>query len=152
MAMNFEDFDKEFDVEGLKKDIKEVEKNGGTFKEVPVGTYEIKIVNLEATVSKTNKPMIKGQFKVLEGEYKGSSIFMNQLVDRDFLLDNMTKFLQSLDVFDAEDVYFDGFKNYNELIMDIMEEIDKEKYEYLLKYSENDKGFKQFKILKKYTK
>ncbi len=152
MAIDFKKFDKEFDAEGIKKELKEIEKNGVTFKEVPLGTYEVKITKLELSVSKTNKPMVRGQFKVLEGEYKGSNIFMNQLVDEGFKVDIMNKFLKQLEVFDDEDIYFENFSSYEELILDIMEEIDTQKYEYLLEYGEDNKGFKTYKIKEKYTK
>ncbi len=152
MALDFKKFDKAFDIEGLKKDIKDAEAGNITFKEVPLGTYEIKIVKLELGESKTEKPMVKGQFKVLEGEYKGSSIFMNQLVDEGFKIDIMNRFLKSLDAFDESEIYFESYAAYNDLLLDIAEEIEKRKLEYLLEYSENDKGYKQYKIKEVYTK
>jgi len=152
MAVNFDEFDKKFDIEGLQKDIKEAEAGNVSYKEVPVGTYEIRIVKLELGESKSKKPMIKGQFKILEGEYKGSYIWMNQLVDEGFKLDIMNKFLRSLEVFEDSEILFTSYKDYNDLILDITEEIDTKGYEYLLEYGENDKGYKQFKIKEKYIK
>ena len=45
----FDKWNKAIDVEGLAKDTKEVEANGGTgeYAEIPVGTYEIKIEKME---------------------------------------------------------------------------------------------------------
>ena len=132
----FEKFDKVYDNEGLKKDIEDAKENGGgNFEEVPVGTYEVKIEKLELVESKSNKPMISCWFKVLAGDCKGRLIFMNQLVDEGFKINLVNEFLKSLD----------RFKQYNELILDIHEAIDG-KLEYLLDYSENNKGYKKFTI------
>lgn len=152
MAVDFKKFDKAFDIDGLKKDIKEAESGNTTFKEVPLGTYEVKIVKLELSESKTEKPMVKAQFRVLEGEYKGSSIFMNQLVDEGFKIDIMNKFLKSLEAFDESEIYFESYSSYNDLLLDIAEEIEKHKLEYLLEYAENKKGYKQYTIEEVYTK
>ena len=151
--MDFSKFDKKFDLEGLKKDIKDAEENKREYKEVPHGTYEIKVVKLELGVTKENpRPMVKGQFKVLEGEYKGSSIFMNQVITEGFQIDIVNKFLISLEVFDVEDIFFESYKDYNDLLLDVTEEIEKQKLEYLLKYSETSKGFSTFEIKDVYRK
>lgn len=151
--MDFSKYDKNCDLEGLKKDIKEAKENGVTFKEVPHGTYEVKVVKLELGLTKDNpRPMVKGQFKVVEGEYKGSSIFMNQVITEGFQIDLINKFLISLDVFDAEDIYFESYKDYNDLLLDIAEEIEKQKVEYLLEYKENNKGFNVYTIKDIYHK
>lgn len=152
MAVDFKKFDKAFDIDGLKKDIKDAEAGNVSFKEVPFGTYEVKIVKLELSESKTEKPMVKAQFKVLEGEYKGSSIFMNQLVDEGFKIDIMNKFLKSLEAFDESEIYFESYSSYNDLLLDIAEEVEKRKLEYLLGYHENAKGYKQYIIEEVYTK
>lgn len=144
----FDKFDKVYDNEGLKKDIEEAKENGGgNFEEVPVGTYEVKIEKLELVESKSNKPMISCWFKVLAGDCKGRLIFMNQLVDEGFKINIMNEFFKSLD--SGEEIYFDSFKQYNDLILDIHEAIDG-KLEYLLDYSENNKGYKKFTIKEVY--
>ncbi len=71
--------------------------------------------------------MVKGQFRVVEGEFKGSSIFMNQLVDEGWKINMMNDFLQSLDVIDPEDIYFESYSDYNDLILEIAEEREKAK-------------------------
>ena len=119
------------------------ENGGGDFKEVPTGNYEVKIEKLELKESKTNKPMVSIWFKILDGEYKNSLIFMNQLVDEGFKINIMNEFLKSLES-DME-IYFDSFKQYNDLLLDIHECIDG-KLEYLLEYGENKKGYKTYKI------
>ena len=152
MAIDFKKFDKAFDIDELKKDIKDAEAGNVTFKEVPLGTYEVKIVKLELSESKTEKPMVKAQFKVLEGAYKGSSIFMNQLVDEGFKIDIMNKFLKSLEAFDESEIYFESYSSYNDLLLDIAEEVEKRKLASLLEYGEHKNGSKQYTIEAVYTK
>ena len=142
----FDKWNKAIDGEGLAKDVKEVEKNGGTanFEEVPTGEYEVKIDKMELKESSKGDPMFSCWFKIVEGERKNSLIFMNQVITRDFQIHIVNEFLRSLGTEMA--VEFDGnYEHYNNLIMDVMELIDG-KNEFLLDYSENKKGFKQYKI------
>lgn len=142
--MNWEEFDKSIDLEGLKQDVEEAKENGGgNYEEVPLGTYEVKIEKLELTKSKSDKPMVSVWFKIVEGDHKNQYIFMNQLVTEGFQFTIVNDFLNSLD--SGIDVYFDSYKQYNDLILDIHEAIDG-KLEYLLNYDENKKGYKTFKI------
>ena len=143
MAIDFSKFDKKVDLEGLKQDITEAEENGGgEFKEVPHGNYEVAITKLELDESKKGDPMVKVWFKILEGEYKGSLIFMNQVITRGFQIHIVDEFLRSLET-DIE-VGFVSYADYAQLLMDIYEAINGN-YEYGLKYGEN-KGFNTFEI------
>ena len=97
MAVDFSKFDKAVDLEALKEDIKEVEENGGgDFREVPHGQYEVKIHKLEQVLSKKGDPMLSVWFKVIEGQYKGSYIFMNQVITQPFQIHIAKEFLKSL--------------------------------------------------------
>lgn len=148
--MNFDKFDKAFDIDALKKDVEEAKENGGgNYEEVPTGTYEVKVEKLELKESSTNKPMVTVWFKILEGDHKGQYIFYNQLVDEGFKINIMNEFLTSLD--SGVDVYFDSFKQYNDMILDIHEAIDGDGLEYLLEYGENKKGYKTYKIEEVYS-
>jgi len=139
----WEKFDKEIDVEGLKADAKEAAKNGGNFKEVPHGTYEVKVDKMELKESKTGKPMLSIWFKILDGQYKNSLIFYNQVLSTGFGLHNADEFLKSLD--SGINVEFVNFKQYNNMILDIAEAIDGV-LEYGLEYSEGKNGFSNYKI------
>ena len=139
----WEKFDKEIDVEGLKADAKEAAKNGGNFKEVPHGTYEVKVDKMELKESKTGKPMLSIWFKILDGQYKNSLIFYNQVLSTGFGLHNADEFLKSLD--SGINVEFVNFKQYNNMILDIVEAIDGV-LEYGLEYSEGKNGFSNYKI------
>lgn len=145
MSVDFSKFDKAVDLEGLKNDLKEVEENGGSgdFAEVKHGTYEVRINKLELTVSKKGDPMLSVWFKILNGEFKNSLIFMNQVITQPFQIHIAKEFLNSLD--SGIEVDFESYSQFADLIMDIAEEIDG-KLEYALKYDQNDKGYNTFKI------
>lgn len=141
----FEKFNKNMDLEGLKHDINEAKNNGGTgeFKEVPAGTYEVQIAKMELKESKKGDPMVTVWFKILEGEYKNSMLFMNQVITQGFQVHMVNQFLRSLD--SGIDVEFEDYAQYNNLLMDIIEEIT-DNFEYGLNYSISRKGFAEYKI------
>ena len=147
MANIWEKFDREIDIEGLQKDVQEAAENGANYREVPHGEYEVKIEKLELVESKAGDPMVTVWFKVLAGDYKGSMIFMNQVITKGFQIHIMNEFLRSLD--SGYDVEFRSYSQYGQLLMDIHEAIDGE-LEYLLKYSEGKKGFSNYEIVDVY--
>lgn len=138
--MDFSKFDKQVDLEGLKKDIEE--STSGDFKEVPHGTYEVAVTKLELGESKKSDPMVKIWFKIIAGEYKGSLLFMNQVITRGFQIHLVDEFLKSLET--DIDIYFESYSQYNELLMEVFNAVD-ENFEYGLKYGEK-KGFDTFEI------
>lgn len=143
MANIWEKFDKVIDVEGLQKDVQEASKNSANFREVPHGEYEVKIEKLELVESRAGDPMVTVWFKVLAGDYKGSMIFMNQVITKGFQIHIMNEFLRSLD--SGYDVEFRSYSQYGQLLMDIHEAIDG-RLEYGLKYGEGKKGFSTYEI------
>lgn len=138
--MDFSKFDKKFDLEGLKKDIEESADND--FKEVPLGTYEVAITKLELSESKKGDPMVKVWFKILEGSFKGSLIFMNQVVTQGFQVHIIDEFLRSLGT--KVDVYFESYSQYADMLLDVFEAVNG-KLEFALDYGEKN-GFNTFKI------
>lgn len=150
MAIDYSKFDKAFDVEGLKKDVKEVEANGGSgnFRDVPVGKYEVKIEKMELgeTGPKSKvpgSPMVKIQFRITAGDYKNSCLFMNQVITQAFQIHQIDEFLRSLD--SGVEIVFESFAQFADLLMDVMEAIDG-RLEYALNYGETNNGFKTFEI------
>lgn len=142
--MDFSKFDKAVDLEGLKKDIDEAKENGGANRpEVPHGTYEVRITKLELTESKKGDPMVSVWFKILNGEFKNSLIFMNQVITQGFQIHIVNEFLRDLGT--SYEVDFESYTQYAKLLMDIHEAIDNN-YEYALKYEKNDKGYNTFSI------
>lgn len=143
MSINWKEYDKNVDVEGLRKDIEESAENGGTFKEVPHGEYEVTVEKMELTQSKKGDPMLSVWFKILEGEYKNSKIFMNQLVRDGFGIHMANEFMRTLET-DIE-IEFNGYGDYNDLILDVFGAMDGA--EFALEYGENNKGYNTFKVL-----
>ena len=142
--MDYSKFDKMMDLDGLKKDIEDAASNGGgDYKEVPFGSYEVKVEKLELTESKKGDPMVTIWFKIITGDYKNSLIFMNQVITQGFQIHIANEFLRSLD--SGLDVEFEKYSQYGQLLMDIHEAIDN-KLEYVLEYDQNKKGFNTYEI------
>ncbi|SDF77798.1 DUF669 domain-containing protein [Sporomusa acidovorans] len=142
MAIDFSKFDKAIDIDGLKQDVAEAAENGGTRREVPHGTYEVKIEKLELTESKKHDPMVSCWMRIVAGEYEKCMLFMNQVVTQGFQIHLANEFLRSLD--SGIEVEFQSYSQYNQLLMDIAEEIDGQ-LEYAVEYGES-KGYNTFKI------
>lgn len=144
----WDEFDKQVDTAALAEDVKEAAENGGR-REVPHGVYEVEINKLELVKSKKGDPMVTCWMKILEGDYKGSLIFMNQVVTQGFQIHLANEFLRSL-ISECEEatapvVEFVTYKQYNSLILDVAEAIDNN-FEYRLNYGENNKGYNTFEI------
>ena len=145
----FDKWNKAIDVEGLAKDTKEVEANGGAgdYEEVPVGTYEVKIENMELKESSKGDPMFSARFRILEGQYKNQLLFMNQVITHGFQIGQVNRFLRSLDVMD--EVEFKDYGQYNDLIMDVFEAVDGN-LEFLLDFKRSKKNFPIYTIKEVY--
>lgn len=121
MAIDFKKFNEEF---GGKQAVEELAKaKENQYVEVPDGAYECKLESLELGESKSGKPMIKGMFRIIEGKYKKSCLFVNQVFTRGFPQFKGLEFLRSLNVFDETEIDFNGdFGEFNQLLLDIAEE------------------------------
>ena len=140
----FDKWNKSVDLEGLREDIKKSESDDREYVDVPIGEYEVKLVKAELKASKTAKdPMVSLWFKVIAGDYKGQTIFMNQVVTQGFQLHIVNELLSSMDT--GVDIEFIDYKQYADMLLDVAEAC--EKLEFALDYGENSKGFKTFEIL-----
>jgi hypothetical protein len=150
----FAQWDKAVDIDGLKKDIEDAKQNNGKgdFKEVPHGQYEVSIEKMELKATKKGDPMVSVWMKICEGEFKGSLLFMNQVITQGFQIHIVNEFLRSLmqDCVDAPVVEFKGYAQYAELLMDTHELIA-DSFEYALKYGKTKKGFDTFEITDVYA-
>lgn len=155
MSYDWGKFDKTVDTEEIKKDIENANNGDGDFPEIPDDIYEVSITQMELKESKKGDPMLSIRFKIEAGEFKGSLIFYNGVMQPagqylGLQIHNNDEMLKSLKVFEDDEISWDGFNNYNDLIMDIAEEVcDNEDYHYKLDQSTNkkNKDFKDFKIL-----
>lgn len=148
--MDFSQFDQQVDLSQLRKDAEEAEQNGGfgEFREVPAGTYVGKIEKMEVGVTKDNRPMLKVQFRITEGEFEKSCLFMNRVLygtkNDAGMIGSATKWLKTLEPSDeVGPVVFDSYKQFSELVLDIMEDIDGV-LEYEVKY--DPKAFDNIEI------
>lgn len=138
--MDFSKFDQKVDLDGLKKDIED--SANSDYKEVPHGTYEVAITKLELGESKKGDPMVKIWFKIVSGEYKGSLIFMNQVITQGFQIHIVDELLRSFET--DIDIHFESYSQYADLLADVYEAVDGN-FEYGLKYGEKN-GFNTFEI------
>ena len=148
----FAAWDNAVDMDGLQKDIEDAKKNGGgNYEGVPHGKYEVSIEKMELKATKKGDPMASVWMKICDGNYKGSMIFMNQVITKGFQIHIVNEFLRSLlqECDDAPAIEFKSYAQYAELLMDI-HEIVADSFEYALEYGEK-KGFNTFKITEVFT-
>ena len=148
----FAQWDKQVDVEGLEKDVHEAEQNGGggNFKEVPHGKYEVSIEKMELKATKKGDPMVSVWMKICDGEFKGSLIFMNQVITQGFQIHIVNEFLRSLTKDCAVPVIeFKSYSQYANLLMDIHELIA-DSFEYGINYGQKN-GFNTFEVLESFA-
>ena len=91
--------------------------------------------------------MLSIWFKIIAGPYKNSIIFYNQVINQGFQIHFANEMLRSLDSGLDIPSEFKGYAAYNNLIMDVFEEIDGQSLEYGHEYGENNKGFNTYKIV-----
>lgn len=136
--MDFSKFDKEVDTKQLQKDIDEAVKNGGTgnYTEVPAGTYNCKVDKLELGATKDGRPMVKAQFRIAEGTFKKSCLFVNRVIygtkNDGNAIASVIGWLKSLEPSEDIDVVFESYSQFAELCMDIAEDIAE--LEYVVEY------------------
>ena len=140
----FEKWNSNIDLAGLKQDI-ETAKEGGDreFDKVPHDTYEVKVDKIELKATKKGDPMVSAWFTILEGKYKKSKLFMNQVVTQGFQIHIVNEFLRSMGT--DLDIDFVDYKQYAELLLDVAEFCDENNLEFAIKYEDN-KGYDKFTI------
>lgn len=145
MTSIWEKFDRSVDTQKLKEDAVAAAENGfGDYKDVPAGKYEVKITKLELAESKSGKPMLTCWMQILDGEYKNSYIFMNQVMHVGFGIHKANEFLRSLD--SGIDVQFENFKQFHDMLLDIHEAIDGVS-EFAIEYGVDKKGYNTYEVL-----
>lgn len=139
----FEKWNSNVDLAGLQKDIKDAQDNNREYDEVPHGEYEVKLDKLELKATKKGDPMVSAWFTILQGKYKKSKLFMNQVVTQGFQIHIVNTFLKSMST--DLNIEFVDYKQYAELLLDVAEECDTNNLEFVLKYEDN-KGYDKFTI------
>ena len=139
----FEKWNSNVDLAGLQQDIKDAQDNNKEFEAVPHGEYEVKLDKLELKATKKGDPMVSAWFTILEGKYKKSKLFMNQVVTQGFQIHIVNTFLKSMGT-DLV-IEFVDYKQYAELLLDVAEFCDENNLEFAIKYEDN-KGYDKFTI------
>ena len=146
----FDKFNEKFNASKLAEEVKELGSNNrqqGDYEDVPFGMYEVKVEKMKLKESKSGRPMVSIWFRIIEGDFKNSIIFMNQVVEQPFQIHIVKELLAALE--SGLDIEFVDYNQFNDLLLDIHQAIDG-KLEYALDYQENDKGFNVFKIKEVY--
>ena len=139
----FEKWNSNIDLAGLQQDIKDAQDNNKEFEAVPHGEYEVKLDKLELKATKKGDPMVSAWFTILEGKYKNSKLFMNQVVTQGFQIHIVNEFLRSMKT--DIDIDFVDYKQYADLLLDVAEFCDENNLEFAIKYEDN-KGYDKFTI------
>lgn len=140
----FDDFNKAINAAAIK----DIAANNGTgeYKEVPKGEYIVKLVKMEVTACGSNAktpgaPLLKADFKITDGDYNNYHLFMNKVLYTDRtddkwninkLLGGVVGWLASLEPSEDIDVVFEDFDQFEDLILDIAEDVAS--VEYKVKY------------------
>lgn len=140
----FEKWNSNVDLAGLQKDVKDAQDNKGEYEAVPHGEYEVKVDKMELKSSKKGDPMVSIWFTILEGKYKKSKLFLNQVITQGFQIHIVNELLKSMKT--DLNIEFVDYKQYAELLLDVAEECDANNLEFALKYEDN-KCYDKFTII-----
>lgn len=127
--MDFSKFDEQVNLEQLKKDTAEIEKNGGTgdYPEIEEGSYHGKVEKLEVGATKDGRPMLKVQFRITEDPHKKSCLFMNRVLfgtkNDANMIASAIGWLKSLEPSEDIDVIFESYSQFADMVLDIAEDI-----------------------------
>ena len=139
----FEKWNSNVDLRGLQKDVKDAQDNKREYEEIPHGEYEVKVDKMELKSSKKGDPMVSIWFTILEGKYKKSKLFLNQVITQGFQIHIVNELLKSMKTNLV--IEFVDYKQYAELLLDVAEECDTNNLEFAIKYEDN-KGYDKFTI------
>jgi RNAse (barnase) inhibitor barstar len=96
--------------------------------------------------------MVSIWFKIVDGEYKDSMIFFNQIITQGFQVHLVNEILRTMvsEMAEPIEIEFKSYKQYGNFIMDIFEAIN-ENFEYALAYSKGKKDFSTYEITDVYV-
>lgn len=146
MAIDFKKFSQQFPADKMKQELKEAKENSGS--NLPDGEYTCKLEKMELGESSKHQLMIKAQFRIVKGDHKKQCIFKNCVLtgtkNDGFMLHKANEFLESLD--SGEDVTFEDWEQYNDLILDIAEAVQEDNLQYVVQLTKNGQ-YQDFEII-----
>lgn len=118
-------------------------------KKIESGIYKVSVVKMELKGSKNGDPMVSIWFKIVpHGKYTNKLIFMNQVITEGYQIHMVNELLRSLtENLSDIDIEFITYPQYSKLLDDVVRKV-RNKFIYLLKYDQNNKGYNLFKIVK----
>ena len=143
----FDTLDSSIDINAINQQIAQAQQNGGRqqFEKPPAGTYTVMLRTLELGQTKDGRPMVKGSFRILEGQLKGKVLFYNRVVygtRNDILMINSAlTLLHALCAYDATGyvpIQFAGYGDMMARITYIKQCIDIADLKYTIDY-DNDR-------------
>ena len=147
MVIDFKKFQEKFPAAEMTKAVEQAKENGG-YDKIPDGDYRCKVEKMELKESKNGAPMCSIMFRIVAGDLKKQCIFYNRVLagtkNDGYMIKSNNDFLDSLDSGVA--ISFENWEQYNDLILDIAEEIDADKLEYMVRV-ENDGKYSTLTIV-----
>ncbi|MFS4464709.1 DUF669 domain-containing protein [Staphylococcus haemolyticus] len=150
-TINWDQFDKQVSTEEIQNAVKDAKNND--YPEIPDGTYEVALEDMVLKTSKKGDPMLTITFVILEGEYADNKIWYNGVMQPNnekaigYQVHKNNVMLRSLldqDEDNESRVFFKGFNQYNDLVLDLAEELVDA--EFALEITTDKKGYQQYKI------
>jgi hypothetical protein len=124
--MDFSKFDSAINEAELAKQLEEAKNNPQqTDREVPKGSYTVKIEKMELGATKDGRPMFKVQCRILDGEFKKWCLFMNRVLygtkNDANMISSVIGWLEKLEA--GIDLEFKNYSQFADLVLDIFEEV-----------------------------
>lgn len=144
--IDYKKYDKAINKDELDEQLSKAAEN--SFEEIPEGTYEVALEQMEMKETKDNtKLMVTIRYSIQKGRYKGQKIFQNMVVsgtsNDGFVIHRCMQTLKALGV-DEEECHFTTYSALAELVEDLSNDFKGEEYELTLK--QDAKGYIQYTI------
>lgn len=114
------------EIEGA--DVNSVEEARSQFDPIGEGDYKVRLEGLEASESKSGLPMVKGRFRIIEGERENSIIFYNQVIQNinypNITALNISKVMSLVSGILGEPIEFTGLVDLEKLLNSIEEGLE----------------------------
>ncbi len=103
-------------------------------REVPAGTYNVRIERLEIGETKDKRPMLKAMCRILDGDYKKSCVFFNRVLygtkNDASMIRSAVEWLESLEPSpEVGSIEYKNMDAFEQLVNDIAEDIEELEYE-----------------------
>lgn len=136
------------EIEGA--DSNAVDEARSQFEPIGEGDYKVRLEGLVASESKSGLPMVKGRFRIIEGERENSIIFYNQVIQNlnypSITALNISKVMTLVSGILGETIDFTGLVDLEKLLNDIEEGI-----EFMLNVTydakDTEKSFPQLRVV-----